>query len=239
MTVTAQFQDRCEAGQFLATKLTHHAGDPSLVVLALPRGGVPVAYEVAKVLKAPLDIFLIRKLGVPGYEELSMGAVASGGLKIFNHEVIQHLGISEKIVEAITREKQQELEHRELIYRGKREPVALEGRTVILVDDGLALGASMRAAVHALRIKQPKSIIAAVPIGSADTCNQIRSEADEVVCGMAPDPFYSVGAWYSDFIQITDEEINHLLNHAAHERRMQQVRQTHKDRHPGKENFVA
>jgi putative phosphoribosyl transferase len=239
MTVTAQFQDRCEAGQFLATKLTEYADDVSLLVLAMPRGGVPVAYEVAKALRAPLDVFLVRKLGAPGYEELPMGAVASGGVRIFNDEVIQRLGISEKVIEAITREKQQELERREKIYRGPREPVAIAGRSVILVDDGLATGASMRAAVHALKTMQPKTIIAAVPIGSADTCNQIRSEADEVVCGIMPDPFYAVGAWYSDFMQITDEEINQLLNHAAHERRIQRVRQGQKDRQPDPENLMA
>ena len=239
MTVTAQFQDRSEAGQFLATRVVRHAGDPSLLVLAMPRGGVPVAYEVAKVLKAPLDIFLVRKLGVPGYEELSMGAITSGGARVLNHEIIQRLGISEKVIEAITQEKLQDLERRERIYRGKREPLTIEGRTVILVDDGLATGASMRAAVHALKTKQPKKIIAAVPIGSADTCNQIRGEADEVVCGMTPDPFYAVGAWYSDFMQITDEEINQLLNHAAHERRIDYVRQIQKERLPRQENLVA
>lgn len=239
MTVTAQFQDRCEAGQFLATKLAHLAGDPSLLVLALPRGGVPVGYEVAKALKAPLDIFLVRKIGAPGYEELSVGAIASGGVKILHDEVIQRLGLPVKVIEAAAQEKEQELQRREKIYRGNREPVAIGGRTVILVDDGLATGASMRAAVHALRTKQPKSIIAAVPIGSADTCNQISGEADEVVCGMTPDPFYAVGAWYSDFMQITDEEINQLLNHAAHERRIQHVRQTQKDRPSGQKDLVA
>ncbi len=198
-----------------------------------------MAYEVAKALKAPLDVFLVRKLGVPGYEELSMGAITSGGARILNHEVIQRLGISEKVIEATTQEKLQVLERREKIYRGKREAAVIEGRTVILVDDGLATGVSMRAALHALRMKQPKSIIAAIPIGSADTCNQIRAEADEVVCGMTPDPFYAVGAWYSDFVQITDEEINQLLNHAAHERRIEHVRQTQKERTPRQENLVA
>lgn len=239
MTVTAQFQDRCEAGQFLATKLAQYADDVSLLVLAMPRGGVPVAYEVAKALRVPLDIFLVRKLGVPGYEELSLGVVASGGVRIFNEEVIQRLGISEKVIEATTREKQQEIERREKIYRGSREPVAIAERTVILVDDGLATGACMRAAVHALKTRQPKTIIAAVPIGSADTCNQIQGEADEVICGIMPDPFYAVGAWYSDFMQITDEEINQLLNRAAHERRIQRVRQAQRDRHPGQENLVT
>ncbi len=198
-----------------------------------------MAYEVAKVLRAPLDIFLVRKLGVPGYEQLSLGAVASGGVRIFADEVIQHLGISKTLIEAVALEKQQELERRERIYRGSREPVEIAGRSVILVDDGMATGASMRAAVHALKTKQPKKIIAAVPIGSADTCNQIRGEADEVVCGMMPDPFYAVGAWYSDFMQITDEEINQLLNHAAHERQIQQVRQGQMDRQPDLEKLMA
>ena len=184
MTVTAQFQDRYEAGRFLATKLSHHANDPALLVLALPRGGVPAAYEIAKALHAPLDVFLVRKLGAPSCEEL---------------------------------------ERRERIYRGERPPAAIEGRTVILVDDGLATGASMRAAVEAVREQRPKSVIVAVPIGSADTCGQLSHEADEVVCGMTPDPFYAVGAWYSDFLQITDEEVRQLLNHAAHERRVRQA----------------
>ncbi|EEF61155.1 phosphoribosyltransferase [Pedosphaera parvula] len=224
MTVTAQFQDRYEAGQFLAAKLTQFNDDPSVLVLALPRGGVPVAYEVARLLNAPMDVFLVRKMGVPGYEELAMGAVASGGVRVLNDEVIQRLGISERMIEAMAQEKLQELERRELIYRGNREAIPIEGRTVILVDDGLATGASMRAAVHAVRKRGPKSVNIAVPIGSADTCIQLRNEADTVICALTPEPFYAVGAWYSDFIQIPDGEVSRLLDHAAHERRVRQVR---------------
>jgi putative phosphoribosyl transferase len=227
MTVTAQFQDRYEAGQALAAKLEHHAGDPDVVVLALPRGGVPVGYEVSQALNAPLDIFLVRKIGVPGYEELAMGAVASGGVKIFNHEVLQRLGISERILDGIVREKERELEQQEKAYRGERPPTQIEGRTVILVDDGLATGASMRAAVQAVKKKSAKSVIVAVPVGSADTCNQLQSEVDEVICGMTPEPFYAVGAWYSDFMQVTDEEVRELLDRAAHERRVRQVQTQH------------
>lgn len=224
MSVTAQFQDRREAGRLLAAKLESHTGDPSLLVLALPRGGVPVGYEVALALNTPLDVFLVCKLGAPGYEELALGAISSGGTRILNHEVIQHLGISERMIEAITSEKLQELERREKRFRGEREPAPIEGRTIILTDDGLATGASMRAAARALKTKRPKSIIVAVPIGSADTCNQIRAEADEVVCAMTPEPFYAVGAWYSDFMQIPDEEVRSLLDHAAYERRARHVR---------------
>jgi putative phosphoribosyl transferase len=224
MTVTAQFQDRYEAGRFLASKLDHFNNDPSVLILALPRGGVPVAYEVALALNAPLDVFLVRKMGVPGYEELAMGAVASGGVRILNHEVIQRLGISERMIEAMAQEKLQELERRERIYRADREAIPIEGRRVILVDDGLATGASMRAAVQAVRKRGPKSVNVAVPIGSADTCIQLKSEAEEVVCAMTPEPFYAIGAWYSDFMQIPDDEVSRLLDHAAHERRVRQVR---------------
>src|SRR5579884_1191270 len=223
MTVTAQFQDRYEAGRFLARKLEHHAGDPSLVVLALPRGGIPVGYEVAKSLNAPLDIFLVKKLSMPGYEELSLGTVASGGVRLLNAEGIHHLGISQNLVDALVQEREQDLERREKIYRGERAAAQIEGRNVIIVDDGLATGANMRAVVHALHERHPKSVTVAVPIGSDDTCQQMAREADEVVCALTPDPFYSVGAWYSDFIQITDEEARELLDHAAHERRAKQA----------------
>lgn len=230
MTVTAQFQDRYEAGRFLATKLGHHVNAPSIVVLALPRGGVPVAYEVARALNAPLDVFLVKKLSMPGYEELTMGTVASGGVRILNGEAIHHLGISENMVEAMVQEREQDLQRREKLYRGERPAVEIEDSHVILVDDGLATGANMRAAVQALRERHPKSVTVAVPIGSADTCHQMAREADEVACAMTPDPFYSVGAWYSDFIQITDEEARQLLDHAAHERRARQAQRNNLSR---------
>ncbi|MDB6123011.1 MAG: Phosphoribosyltransferase [Pedosphaera sp.] len=238
MTVTAQFQDRYQAGRFLASRLSRYANNPSVLVLGLPRGGVPVAYEVACALNAPLDVFLVRKMGVPGYEELAVGAVASGGIRILNQEVIQRLGISERMIEAMAQEKLQELERRERIFRGNREPMEIEGRTVILVDDGLATGASMRVAIHAIQKRGPKAVVVAVPLGSGDTCTQLRNEADDVICGMTPEPFYTVGAWYSDFIQIPDEEINRLLDHAAHERRVRQV-QAQKDRASVQEDLMG
>ncbi|MDB6112215.1 MAG: putative phosphoribosyltransferase [Pedosphaera sp.] len=225
MSVTAQFQDRYEAGRLLASKLGHHAGDPSVVVLGLPHGGVPVAYEVAKALNAPLDVFLVHKLGVPGYDELAMGAIASGGVRVFNHEVIHRLGLSGSIIEAIAQERQKELQQREAVYRDGREPLAVENRTILLVDDGLATGSSMNAAIRALRQRRPKAISVAVPIGAADTCDQLRNEADEVVCVMTPEPFYSIGVWYSDFMQVPDEEISRLLRQAADDRRVREERE--------------
>lgn len=220
-----RFQDRFDAGRFLAKKLVHHASDHSVVVLALPRGGVPVAYEIARTLKAPLDVFVVRKLGVPGYEELAMGAIASGGVRVLNEEIIQRLNIPEKVIDAAVREERAELFRREKAYRGNREAVPVQGRKVILVDDGLATGASMRAAVRALRQQDPAAIVVAVPIGSRDTCDQFRSEVDELVCGETPEPFYAVGAWYSNFIQTTDEEVRELLDKAAHERRVRKVQE--------------
>jgi putative phosphoribosyl transferase len=220
-----RFEDRFDAGGFLAGKLRHYADRRDVVVLALPRGGVPVAYEIAHALGAPLDIFVVRKLGAPGYEELAMGAIATGGVRVFNEEVIHHLGVSQNWIDASIREQEEELRRREQLYRGDRPPVALEGRTCILVDDGLATGASMRAAVRALRQHRPAAIVVAVPIGSRDTCDQFRSEVDEVVCGRTPEPFHAVGAWYRDFTQTTDDEVRDLLDRAAHERRVQRVRE--------------
>jgi putative phosphoribosyl transferase len=219
------FQDRSDAGRFLAKKLGHHANDPTLIVLALPRGGVPVAFEIARSLNAMLDVFVVRKLGVPGYEELAMGAIASGGVRVLNEEIIQRLNIPKSAVEAATREEEQELSHSELAFRGGREPVEIEGRTVILVDDGLATGATMRAAVRVLRQKHPAHLTAAVPIGSKDTCDHFRTEVDELICGDSPEPFFAVGTWYANFLPTTDEEVKRLLNHAAHERRVRRVKQ--------------
>jgi putative phosphoribosyl transferase len=219
------FQDRSDAGKSLAKKLIHHANDPSAVVLALPRGGVPVAYEIVRELNSALDVFIVRKLGVPGYEELALGAIASGGVRVLNEELIQRLNISSDAIEAVTREEEQELTRCEGAFRGGREPVQVEGRTVILVDDGLATGASMRAAVRALRQKNPAYLTVAVPIGSKDTCDQFRSEVDEVICGECPEPFFAVGTWYANFLPTTDEEVKSLLNRAAHERRIRRVQQ--------------
>jgi predicted phosphoribosyltransferase len=210
-----QFRNRHDAGRFLAGKLRHLANDPNVVVLALPRGGVPVAYEIARELNAPLDIFIVRKLGVPIYEELAMGAIASGGVRVLNEDVIRKLGITPRMINAVAEEEQCELERRELEYRRDREPLDVSGHVAILVDDGLATGASMRAAVKALRKRNPKRIIVAVPVGAAETCEKFESEVDEVVCGKRPENFGGVGEWYEDFTQTTDAEVCELLDRTA------------------------
>jgi putative phosphoribosyl transferase len=211
------FTDRVEAGRFLASKLREYTDHPEVLVLALPRGGVPVAFEVARALRAPLDVFLVRKLGVPGHPELAMGAIASGGVRVLNEDVVGALGISRDVIEAVAAVEEQELERRERIYRGGRPPPDVRGRTVILVDDGLATGSTMRAAVAALRQHGPDRIVVAVPVGAPDTCEEFRSEADDVVCARTPEPFYAVGLWYGDFSQTTDEEVHDLLDRAAEE----------------------
>jgi putative phosphoribosyl transferase len=228
--MSTQYQNRFEAGRFLGSKLMHHANKPDLIVLALPRGGVPVGYEVAQALNAPLDVFLVRKLGVPIYEELAMGAIASGGIRVLNPGVISRMGISERMVDAAAAEQQRELERRERQYRGDRAATEISGRTVILVDDGLATGATMRAAIRALRQLKPSWITVAVPIGAPDTCREMQQEANEVVCAKTPESFFSVGEWYEDFSQTTDGEVCELLNHAAHERRVRAIRRP-KERH--------
>lgn len=205
------FKDRYEAGRFLASRLKHHRGDPRVVVLALPRGGVPVGSEVARELGAPLDVFLVRKLGAPVFQELAMGAIASGGVRVLNPEVIERLEISPAQIEARVAEEEQELARREREYRGGRPMLDVRGRVVILVDDGLATGATMRAAVEALRQKGPQAIVVAVPVGAPETCELFRSEVDEVVCGIMPEEFGAVGAWYQNFAQITDAEVRQLL----------------------------
>ena len=208
------FRDRTDAGRQLAAELERYAGRDDVLVLALPRGGVPVAYEVARALRAPLDVFLVRKLGVPGQEELAMGAIASGGVRVLNSDVVDHLHIPDSIIDAVARQEQDELERRGREYRGDRSPPDVRGRTVILVDDGLATGSTMRAAVAALRRLGPSRIIVAVPVGARDTCEDMAREADEVVCARTPEPFLSVGVWYGDFSQTTDEEVNALLEQA-------------------------
>ena len=200
-----------------------YANEPSVVVLGLPRGGVPVAYEIARELNAPLDVFVVRKLGVPGYEELAMGAIASGGVRVLNEEILQRLNITPSALAAVTQEEEQELARCEAAFRGNRDPVELAGKTVILTDDGLATGATMRAAVRALRQKSPGHIVVAVPIGSRDTCAVLQSEVDELICGDTPEPFFAVGTWYANFLPTTDDEVNRLLNHAAHQRRVRRV----------------
>jgi predicted phosphoribosyltransferase len=209
------FQDRPDAGRQLAAKLSHYAGFPTVLVLALPRGGVPVAAEVAHALHAPLDVFIVRKLGLPGHEELAMGALASGGVRVLNDDVVKCLDVPEDVIDAVTAKEQRELERRERIYRDDRPPPEVRGRIVILVDDGLATGSTMRAAVAALRRLRPARIVVAVPVGAAQTCEELRQEADEVVCGRTPEPFYAVGLWYGDFSPTSDEEVRELLEHAA------------------------
>jgi predicted phosphoribosyltransferase len=205
------FRDRREAGRLLAAKLTAYAHRPDVIVLALPRGGVPVGYEVARALGAPLDVFVVRKIGVPGYEELAMGAVATGGVRVLNDQVVSRLGIPEHVIDAVAAREQQELARRERLYRGGRPPLDVRNRTVILVDDGLATGATMHAAIAALRQLHPARIVVAVPTASPETCEEMRAEADDVICAVTPEPFQAVGRWYQDFSQTTDEEVQDLL----------------------------
>ncbi|HEV7366705.1 MAG TPA: phosphoribosyltransferase [Gemmatimonadales bacterium] len=207
----ARFRDRFQAGRQLAAALHRYAGHPDVLVLALPRGGVPVGYEVARGLNAPLDVMLVRKLGVPGHEELAMGAIASGGIRILSDEVVKAFGIPEPVVARVAAEEGEELERRERIYRDHRPPPEVAGRTVILVDDGLATGSTMRAAAAALRAQHPEQLVVAVPVAPPETCASLRSEVDDVVCARAPEPFFAVGNWYDDFSQISDEEVRQLL----------------------------
>ena len=211
-----RFCDRSDAGVFLAGKLRSYKNLPDVIVLGLPRGGVPVAYEVARGLNAPLDIFIVRKLGVPGQEELAMGAIATGGVRTLNEDVIQTLRISEKEIDAVTAREAEELMRRKYLYRGGRPGPDVAGRVVIVVDDGLATGSSMRAAVAALRLRNPVRIVVAVPVAAAQTCRLLRQTADEVICATTPEPFYSVGQWYINFGQTTDEEVTELLVSAPH-----------------------
>ncbi|HEY8226035.1 MAG TPA: phosphoribosyltransferase, partial [Pyrinomonadaceae bacterium] len=192
-------------------QLREYANRDDVLVLALPRGGVPVAYEVAKALEAPLNVFLVRKLGVPGYPELAMGAIASGGIRVLNEDVVDHLGIPEYVIDRIAEIEQAELERREGAYRGDRPEPNVRGKTVILIDDGLATGSTMRAAVSALRQQGPAWIVVAVPVSASQTCNEYRMGADEIICAQTPEPFLGVGQWYDDFSQTTDEEVRDLL----------------------------
>jgi putative phosphoribosyl transferase len=212
------FQNRTEAGRVLAQRLLHYADRPDVLVLALPRGGVPVAFEVAKALKAPLDIFIVRKLGVPGHEELAMGAIATGGVRILNEEVMSYLRLSNDALDAIAAKEAKELERRERAYRGRRPAPDVRGRTVLLIDDGLATGSTMRAAVAALRQQYPARIVVGVPVAAPETCDQLKTEVDEVICAATPAPFGGVGRWYKDFSQTTDEEVQYLLEQASQER---------------------
>jgi len=209
------FNDRIDAGKRLAERLSEYANREDVLILALPRGGVPVAFEVAKELNLKMDIFIVRKLGVPGNEELAMGAIASGNIRVLNEDVIRSFRIPQKAIDEATANELGELERRERIYRKNRPVPKISGSTVILIDDGLATGATMRAAVAAVKTKNPAKVIIAVPVAAPDTCSDFGSEVDEVMCVATPEPFYGVGAWYEDFSQTTDKEVCDLLDKAT------------------------
>lgn len=213
--MNTRFRDRSDAGRQLAARLTEHAGRRDVVVLALPRGGVPVGYEIARALGLPLDVFVVRKLGFPGHAELAMGAIASGGVRVRNEEVLRQLPDAEAWIEAAAEREARELVGREQAYRDGRPVLNVAGKTVILVDDGLATGSTMRAALLALRNRDVARIIVAVPVGAADTCVKLREEADELICLSAPEAFRAVGEFYADFSQTTDEEVRELLTRTA------------------------
>jgi predicted phosphoribosyltransferase len=209
------FHDRTEAGRLLAEKLSHFRGESDLLVLGLPRGGVPVAAEIARALSAPLDVFLVRKLGVPGHEELAMGAIASGDIRILNREVVDYLHIPDHVIHDVAHRELQELQRQDDLFRHHRPFPVIEGKIVILVDDGLATGMTMRAAIHALKKLHPKKVVVAVPVGAAQTCEQLREEVDELVCSETPEDFFGVGRWYEDFRPTSDETVQALLDDAA------------------------
>jgi len=213
----SRYHDRTDAGRSLARALASYADDPDVRVLALPRGGVPVAFEVARALQAPLDVVLVRKLGLPDHEEYAMGAIASGGLVVLDRSVTARFGVSDDQIARTIQRERKELERREHLYRGGRASPDITARTVILVDDGLATGASMHAAVAALRDQHPKRIVVAVPIGASETCAAMRTDADDVVCAATPEPFLAIGLWYDDFSQTSDAEVRDLLERAEHE----------------------
>ena len=209
------FANRAEAGQLLAEKLLDYAGRDDVIVLGLPRGGVPVAFEVAQRLRVPLDVFIVRKLGVPGFEELAVGAIASGGVRVLNEDVARALPNAQEVIEAVTARETTELERREQSYRDGRPAPELGRKTVILVDDGLATGASMRAGVAALRQRDVAKIVVAAPVGAPETCRELQDEVDDIVCAMAPEYFQAVGQYYEDFAQTSDEEVRELLARVA------------------------
>jgi putative phosphoribosyl transferase len=210
-----RYRDRADAGRALARMLSTYANRPGAMVLALPRGGVPVGYEVARALGAPLDVFLVRKLGLPGHEELAMGAIASGGVRVLNQDVLAQVRLSPAAIEAVAAREAAELERRERAYRGDRPPPTVRDRTVILVDDGLATGSTMRAAVEALRQQQPARIVMAVPVAAPSACESFHGQVDQTICAMTPEPFFAVGLWYEDFSPTTDAQVRDLLSRAA------------------------
>jgi putative phosphoribosyl transferase len=211
--VDVNFRDRVEAGLILAKRLTKYA-DQKPIVLGLARGGVPVAFEVAKALKAPLDVYVVRKLGVPGHEELAMGAIASGDVRVLNKPVIEDLGISEEAIEAETRKEQEELKRRELLYRGDRPPLDVSNRTVVLVDDGIATGSTIKAGIAALKKQKAGRIVVAVPVAPASSIEELKKEVDEVICVSTPEFSYAISLWYEEFPQISDDEVRELLKKA-------------------------
>ena len=213
--MTRPFVDRADAGHVLAQELSAYANRKDVIVLALPRGGVPVALEVARALNAPLDVFLVRKLGAPGQAELAMGAIASGGVVVQNEDVVKALKISREAIATAVEHEQKELARREAMYRGGRPPLDVEDKTVILIDDGLATGSTMRAAVTALRDMRPARIVVAVPIGAASTCDELRLIADDCICAIAPEHFRAVGLWYDDFAQTDDAEVCDMLSRST------------------------
>lgn len=209
------FRDRTEAGTLLAEKLAHYGGRNDLIVLALPRGGVPVGFEIATALRVPLDVFVVRKLGAPGREELAIGAIASGGVRVLNDDIVRQLNIDDDEIERIARREIAELERRESAYRGGRPSPDVKGKTVIVVDDGLATGSTMRAAVQALRGLDPAKIVVAAPVGAPSVCETLAREADEVVCTLQPEMMAAISMWYIDFEQTSDDEVRELLQRAA------------------------
>jgi putative phosphoribosyl transferase len=213
-SIPGRFRDRAHAGRCLGSLLSGYARRDDVVVLALARGGVPVGLEIARMLGAPLEVFVVRKLGVPGHEELAFGALASGGVRVLNQDVVRQLGLRSNLIDAISDRERGELERRERLYRGERLPIALSGRTVIVVDDGLATGASMRAAIAAVRVQAPARIVVAVPTAAAETCSLLRTEVDELVSPLTPEKFQAVSLWYDYFEQLTDADVRELLEKA-------------------------
>ena len=211
MRVEPVFRDRADAGRTLARRVADSVRDPASLVLALPRGGVPVGFEVARALRAELDVFLVRKLGLPGQEELAIGAIAGGGVRVLNQALVDELHLSPKLIDGITAREEHELKRREVLYRGGRPALPVRNRTIILVDDGLATGASMKAASRAIRLLEPARIVVAVPVAAQEVCDQFRVNADEIICAYTPRSFVAVGIWYEDFSQTTDDEVQLLL----------------------------
>ena len=226
------FTDRIDAGRRLAKKLESYASRKDVIVLGIPRGGVPVAFQVANELAVPLDVFVVRKLGVPSHKELAFGAIASGGIRVLDSQIVDEVGISEVQIELISAEERQELNRRESVYRGGRSPLKLEGKTVILVDDGIATGASTRAAIAALRRLKPGMIVLAAPVAPASTCKRLRREVDDLVCLDTPESFFAIGQFYDDFSQVSDAEVTSLL-HLSAERRAYEASERHESARKG------